>query len=53
MSQQYSKIDLGITLTTKTGMLILTNGPKQTQQVGGFQLKSNTLQNSEQFIRTF
>ena len=45
-SQQYSKIELGITLTTKTGMLMLTNSSKQTQQGGGFQPKSNTLQNS-------
>ena len=34
------------TLTTKAGMLILTNGPEQTQQGEGFQLESNTLQNS-------
>ena len=27
-------------------MLILTNHPEQTQQGGGFQLQSNTLQNS-------
>ena len=45
-SQQYSKIDLRITLTTKTEMLMLTNSPKQTQQGGGFQLEGNTLQNS-------
>ena len=46
MSQLYSKIDLRINLTTKTGMLMLTNSSKQTQQGGGFQLESNTLQNS-------